>query len=257
MEPWLEPASAGRHGGGLRQAGATRLRPALAGRHGGALRQVVVAAAVKETAAAVSGAVQRERARTHAWLHDTVLQVLELLAAGGYADQPDARLMAGTAARAADELRAEIEGELRWAPGTLPEQLHAVVESERRLAVHEIRLQVGVIEPVHALPGNAELAAAAAEALRNARKHAGATLVTVTCTILNGLATVVVADDGAGFDPATVRRGAGLRQSIVGRLEYEGGSAIIDSQPGAGTRVRLQLRLAPSGAPHAAGGSRP
>jgi signal transduction histidine kinase len=178
------------------------------------------------------------------------------LAAGGYADQPDARLMAGTAGRAADELRAEIEGELRWAPGTLIEQLHAAVERERELAVHEIRLQVGVIEPA-AVPGNAELAAAAAEALRNARKHAGATRVTVTCTILNGLATVVVADDGAGFDPATVRHGAGLRQSIVGRLEYEGGSAIIDSRPGAGTRVRLQLRLAPRGATRAARGSRP
>jgi signal transduction histidine kinase len=227
-----------------------------AGRHPSDLTPAALTAGAEDIATAVSEALQRERARTRAWLHDTVLQVLELLAAGGYADQPDPHAMAGTAAHAADELRAEIEGELHRPPGTLIEQIRTVVERERMLAAHEIRLEAGVIEPVPAVPGNAELAAAAAEALRNARKHASATRVTVTCEVFNGLATVVVADDGAGFDPATVRRDTGLRQSIVGRLEDQGGNATIDSSPGAGTRVSLQLRLAQRKAACAARGSR-
>jgi signal transduction histidine kinase len=237
---------------------AVRRSPAgPAGRHGASPTTVAVAQGAQFTAADVSEAVESERARTRAWLHDTVLQVLELLAAGGYADEPDPHHMAAMAARAADELRAEIEGELRWAPETLIEQIHAVAAGERVLALHEIRVQPGVIESLPIVPGSAKLAAAAAEALRNARKHAGATRVTVSCEIVDGLATVVVADDGTGFDRAKVDRGTGLRQSIVGRLESEGGRALIDTYPGGGTRVLLQLRLAPAGVARAAEGLRP
>ena len=49
----------------------------------------------------VDDAVLRERARTRAWLHDTVLQELEMLAAGAYADEPDPVAMAELAAGAA------------------------------------------------------------------------------------------------------------------------------------------------------------
>jgi signal transduction histidine kinase len=189
-------------------------------------------------------------------LHDTVLQVLELLAAGCYADEPDPRMMAGLAASAGDDLRAAIEGRLPVASGTLVEEIDAAVARERKLAGHEIELQVGEIDETPAWPGTEPLAAAASEALRNARKHAGAGRVTVSCEVVSGLATVVVADDGIGFDPTSPRRGAGLRQSILGRLEHEGGHAIIDSRPGAGTRVVLRLPLDPCVPARAAGGSR-
>jgi signal transduction histidine kinase len=74
-------------------------------------------------------------------------------------------------------------------------------------------------------------------------KHAGATAVDISCEIAAGIATVIVTDDGRGFDPAQVARGAGLRHSIVGRLEHEGGRATVDSGPGRGTRLVLQLGL--------------
>jgi signal transduction histidine kinase len=234
----------------------TRPRGARAGRLGRDRAPAAVPPVVEDTAAAVSAAIERERARTGAWLHDTVLQVLEFVAAGGYADEPDPSLMAGAAARAADDLRAAIEGELPLTPGTLVEQLHAVVSCERKLAAHKILLQVGQIDPPPPLPGTEQLVAAAGEALRNARKHAVATRVIVWCEVLDGLATVVVEDDGVGFDPTSRRGGAGLRRSIVGRLEHEGGRATIDSRPGAGTRVLLQLRLTPAQPVRAAGGAR-
>ncbi len=50
-------------------------------------------------------------------------------------------------------------------------------------------------------------------------------------------------DDGRGFDPAQVARGFGLRHSIVGRLEHEGGRVTVDSAPDRGTRLVLQLGL--------------
>ena len=87
----------------------------------------------------------------------------------------------------------------------------------------------------------AELADAAREALTNARKHARATQVVVSCHVSAGVGTVVVTDDGIGFDPASTARGTGLRESIVGRMERAGGSAEIESEVGAGTRVTLKV----------------
>jgi signal transduction histidine kinase len=188
-------------------------------------------------------AVMRERARTRAWLHDTVLQELEMLAAGAYADEPDPAAMAALAAGAADRLRRVIEGETPPAAGPLVDEIHALVERERRRSGLEVRLHVGRLEPPWAATDAEPLTAALAEALRNVAKHAGATAVDVTCEIAGGVATVIVIDDGRGFDPARVARGAGLRHSIVGRLEHEGGRVTVTSSPGSGTRLVLQLGL--------------
>jgi signal transduction histidine kinase len=191
----------------------------------------------------VDDAVMRERARTRAWLHDTVLQELEMLAAGAYADEPDPVAMAALAAGAADRLRRVIEGETPPAAGPLVDEIHALVERERRRTGLEVRLHVGRLEPPWAGADAEPLTAALAEALRNAAKHAGASVVDVSCEIAGGVATVIVSDDGRGFDPAQVARGAGLRHSIIGRLEHEGGRVTVDSRPGRGTRLVLQLGL--------------
>src|ERR671910_2558782 len=64
-------------------------------------------------AAAVAEALDAERARTRAWLHDTLLQQLEFIAAGGYADVPDAVELMRVAAGASTELRAYVEDRSR------------------------------------------------------------------------------------------------------------------------------------------------
>src|ERR1700677_4562992 len=95
----------------------------------------------------VDDAVMRERARTRAWLHATVLQELEMLAAGAYADEPDPVAMAALAAGAADRLRRVIEGETPPAAGPLVEEIYALVERERRRTNLEIGVRVGRLEP--------------------------------------------------------------------------------------------------------------
>jgi signal transduction histidine kinase len=195
-------------------------------------------------AAATADGARRERARMRAWLHDTVLQTLEYVAAGGYADEPDPVALSAVAASAADQLRAEIEGELPPAAGPLIEEIHALVERERGSATYRVDLDIGVIEPEFKQAGAEPLIAAAAEALRNAGRHAGPSRVHVSCEVAGGIATVIVEDDGVGFDPAVVHHGAGVRHSIVGRLAHEGGRALIESGVGDGTRVVMQLGLA-------------
>jgi signal transduction histidine kinase len=184
----------------------------------------------------VAEALDAERARVRAWLHDTLLQQLEYIAAGGYADDVDPRELMRVAAGAATELRAYVEG-TPTGDGTLVERLRRIVVDEQALAPHEIRLVFGEVDGT---VDGAELADAAREALTNVRKHARATQVVVACHVTAGAGTVVVADDGIGFDPAGTARGIGLRESIVGRMERAGGSAEIESQVGAGTRVTLK-----------------
>ncbi len=196
---------------------------------------------------AIRAAVAAERARTRAWLHDTVLQVLEFIEMGGYADTPDAHALARAAGDAGRELRAFVDNdELIGGGGTLVERLHAIVESERELSDHEIVLDLGVIDAPVTGDDAVELSAATAEALRNVRKHARATRAIVSCSVVGGIVTIIVGDDGVGCDVRTAaRRGAGLRGSVVGRLDRQGGSATIRSRPGLGTRVTLKLDRSP------------
>jgi signal transduction histidine kinase len=80
------------------------------------------------------------------------------------------------------------------------------------------------------------------EALSNAARHSGAQAATVRLDANDREVTVTIADDGVGFDPAAVRPSghlglANLRDR-AGRL---GGSAEVESRPGAGTRVMIRL----------------
>ena len=119
-----------------------------------------------------------------AWLHDRVLQSLEYLAAGGYADDPDARMLQRVAARAADELRAYVDGEAERAPGDLGAALDAVAADARMLAGEaHIRLVVG--PEATDLPAAVveALAAATREALANVAKHARASRAIVRAEV--------------------------------------------------------------------------
>jgi signal transduction histidine kinase len=89
---------------------------------------------------------------------------------------------------------------------------------------------------------------AARELLINAAKHARIQRVSLTCLCDQTDLTIMVSDDGCGFDPeardsAHEKRGFGLA-SVRERLCNLGGEMEIDSSPGRGTTVRLSLPLA-------------
>ncbi|MCE5287942.1 MAG: ATP-binding protein [Nocardiaceae bacterium] len=87
----------------------------------------------------------------------------------------------------------------------------------------------------------AAVAAAVREALNNVDRHAFATSVRVSVAP----ESVMVTDDGVGFDPAQATAGFGLRASIDARMRRAGGSSVIASSPGAGTTVSVQWQQAP------------
>jgi signal transduction histidine kinase len=193
---------------------------------------------------AAARAVEAERAEVRAWLHDRVLQSLEYLAAGGYADEPDARMLQRVAARAADELRAYVDGDAERAPGDLGAALDAVAADARMLA-GEARIRLVVGPEAADLPALVVqvLAAATREALANVAKHARASRAIVRVDVVPTAVSVRIDDDGAGFDPGKTPFGAGLRHSVQDRLARLGGSATLQSAPGAGTCLTLTVPL--------------
>lgn len=85
------------------------------------------------------------------------------------------------------------------------------------------------------------------EALTNIAKHAEANNVSVVLRYENSLLAVVIEDDGKGFDVNRVLNTRnGDRLGIYGMYERASlirGNLIIESQPGAGTTIFLQIPL--------------
>jgi signal transduction histidine kinase len=81
----------------------------------------------------------------------------------------------------------------------------------------------------------------AQEALQNAAKHSGTAAVAVRLNYGAEQLVLTIEDEGVGFDvSAGWRRGLGLI-SMRERLEAFGGTLVIRSVPGAGTRVEAAV----------------
>ncbi len=199
--------------------------------------------------------VAEERARLARELHDSVTQTLfsltlaaESAAAlaepgGPGAEQLDrVRELARTGLT---EMRSMVETlrPVDLGADGLAEALRKRVDLLRR--VHDVRLSLRARGPARLQDRTVEreVLLVASEALANALQHAGAASIEVTLDTGGDTVRLTVADDGAGFDLArTLResRRLGLT-SMRERAEALGGTVHVDTAPGAGTRVQLEV----------------
>ncbi|HLH27107.1 MAG TPA: GAF domain-containing sensor histidine kinase [Chloroflexota bacterium] len=199
-------------------------------------------------------AVLEERQRLARELHDSVSQALYGVSL--YAEAAGRALADGETAPAAAHLREiretvqEALGEMRLLlfelrPPLLEE--HGLAGAlEARLRAVEAR--AGLVTEFHGehaarLPPETEqeLYRLAQEALNNVLRHAQATRVTVWLDVAPDGATLEIVDDGVGFEPARgCSGGFGLR-GMSERAERLGGTLAVESAPGAGTRVRVEV----------------
>jgi signal transduction histidine kinase len=92
------------------------------------------------------------------------------------------------------------------------------------------------------------LARVAREALTNIRDHAEATAARVTATATSDGVSLVVTDDGKGFDPERGDDGGLGLAGMHDRVRLLGGRLVVESRPGGPTRVAATLpRWRPSG----------
>ena len=80
------------------------------------------------------------------------------------------------------------------------------------------------------------------EALNNAIKHAKASVVNITISKNKDLATVIIDDNGIGFDPELVKKGAGLK-NIQNRIYLINGTHHISSKQDKGCKITISFPL--------------
>jgi signal transduction histidine kinase/phage shock protein PspC (stress-responsive transcriptional regulator) len=180
----------------------------------------------------------QERAEVAAHLQDSVLQTLALVQRR--AENPSD--VAQLARRQERELRAWLAGAPPLAPGErLADALRAAA-----VEIEETRgtpIEVVVVGDCPLDERLEALVAATREALTNAAKFAAdGGPIRLYAEVEDDRVKAFVDDRGEGFDPDRVppdRRG--VRESIVGRIERQGGRAEVRSEPGRGTEVELTI----------------
>jgi signal transduction histidine kinase len=82
------------------------------------------------------------------------------------------------------------------------------------------------------------------ELVNNAIKHAGARQLLVQLTKSENLLLVDVEDDGRGFDTELLRISEGIGwKNMTGRVKYLNGKMDVQSVPGEGTSIHLEIPL--------------
>ncbi|MFE1950568.1 PspC domain-containing protein [Streptomyces sp. NPDC059524] len=186
----------------------------------------------------------QERAEVAAHVHDSVLHTLTLIQRN--ADSPaEVRRLARAQER---DLRAWL---YKPAAAENAQEPETVAEAVKRSAAevedkHGVPLEVVVVGDC---PLDEKLAAqmqAAREAMVNAAKYGGeGGPVQVYAEVEGDEVFVSVRDRGPGFDPDAIPADRmGVRESIIGRMERNGGTARLRAVPDGGTEVELTMKRA-------------
>ncbi len=178
-----------------------------------------------------------ERAEVAAHLHDSVLQTLSLIQRN--ADDPQA--MVTLARRQERELRNWLDPDRASRVGeSIRGQLDQLATDVEEL--HGVPVEVVTAGDCLVDEGIAAALAATREATVNAAKHSGAEQIDIYAEVSEEQVEFFVRDAGCGFSRDQVdgdRRG--VKESIIGRMERAGGSAVIHSDLGDGTEVEISI----------------
>lgn len=201
-------------------------------------------------------ALERDRARIAKDIHDdlgaqlTRISLLGALAQREMAPANPALELVGKIAATAGEVVHTLD-EIVWAVDPENDTLDDLGSyicrfAQEFLAETPVRCRLEVPPLLPPIPLQSEvrhnLFLAVKEALNNLLKHAAATEARLTLTLEGRQLTIVIADNGKGFDPRSAPEGNGL-QNMKQRLEDLQGRFIIESGAGQGTRVVLVLPI--------------
>jgi signal transduction histidine kinase len=192
-------------------------------------------------------AQDNERRRIAGALHDDVVQDLaglgfSLSAAAARSDSPELHEAAAQTRQTMRKLRASMVD--IYPPSLQRAGLHAAVDDLAASLHTSVDIQMPATT---GLPPekDALIFRTVQEGLRNVAKHADADHVTVRIEVDDGVATAEVADDGRGFTPngSVGRDHMGLE--LLADLAEEAGARLqVSSQPGRGTKLRLEVPVA-------------
>ena len=201
----------------------------------------------------VVNAQELERRRLARELHDETGQALTsiLLGLRGLEEVHDAAALKATVAEVRDLVRSTLQDVRRLAVELRPTALDdfGLVAALERLT-DNFAEQTGIaVEFVSNLPGDGRFAPEVEtvlyrlvqESLTNIVKHARAKSVSIVLTRKPESVSVIVEDDGVGFDPG---RETGDGIGLLGmreRVGLFGGRVVLESRPGAGTTIVAEV----------------
>ncbi len=209
---------------------------------------------------AAEAALQRtleERARLGRDLHDGVIQSIYAAGMGLAAAQSQLKTSPEEASGRVEEVRAVLNDTIRdvrnFITGLEPEALQrstfaAAVDkllATVRTANHELVTNLEIDESLTDLLPMAvrtEALQIIREAVSNAVRHGRADTIDIRLVRDADRALLDIADNGSGFDPATVRRGCGL-DNIAERIRLLGAALDIRTSPGNGTRIMARFNI--------------
>ncbi|MBO3747071.1 PspC domain-containing protein [Streptosporangiaceae bacterium NEAU-GS5] len=184
---------------------------------------------------------QEERAEVAAHVHDSVLHTLTLIQRSAH----DPREVTRLARSQERELRNWLYQPKQDADATLAAAVRRAAAEEED--AHGVPIEVVCVGDCDLDDGLRALLHAARQAMVNAAKYAESPVVSVYAEVEPEQVTVFVRDRGKGFDlDAIPDDRMGIRQSIVGRMERNGGAARVKTAPGEGTEVMLTMKRASS-----------
>lgn len=205
-------------------------------------------------------ATDRERSRLASGLHDGLLQDLvgasyAVAIAAGRAEQECRPEIAGLLDPAANTIRASVQGLRSMISAIYPTAVH---ESGLAVTLHDLvaparnrGLDVTIDAPLESpLPVAVEAALyrCALEACRNVLAHAQAERLWLQVQVVGHTATLVVGDDGVGFDASAVDTPDHFGLSIMRDLVHDAGGRLeVLTSPGHGTVLTVRLPLHPTG----------
>ncbi len=201
----------------------------------------------------VVSAQELERRRLARELHDETGQALTsiLLGLRGLEDIRDEVALKATVAEVRDLVRSTLQDVRRLAVELRPKALDdfGLVAALERLTENFAEQTGMTVEFVPNLPGDGRfphevetaLYRLVQESLTNIVKHSHAKSVSILLTQKPGSVSVVVEDDGVGFEPG---RETGEGIGLLGmreRVGLFGGRIVLESRPGAGTTVVAEV----------------
>jgi ligand-binding sensor domain-containing protein/signal transduction histidine kinase len=202
-------------------------------------------------------AVEKERTRIARDIHDDIgAAVSQLIMLGDMAGRvsatpEEARRHVGRMAAKTREL-AQTMDETIWAVNPLNDSLASLVGYLQHFAAEYFEASP-IRCRLDAPPGSPDMALdvrvrhnlflVVKEALHNVVKHSGAREVWLRVRWDGALLTVSIEDDGRGFAPGPAGAGQDGLGNMRARLDEVGGACVVESQMGAGCRVRFTLPL--------------
>lgn len=184
-------------------------------------------------------AIERERARVDALVHDQVLHTL-LLAAK--AKGPDEIRAAGESAKTAIKSLEQAQSEQEKTETVTTAGLFRAIEKAAEKLDQRIKVEVSGSSLDTLIPEVAQaITEATLQALDNSIQHSKAQVISLSLSSDGKGVKFVVSDDGIGFRPNRVSKDRiGISTSILFRMKSIRGTAEIESTPGQGTIVTLR-----------------